>query len=84
MNMCAPPPIIDLPRPLLIRLCINVAQDELYLVYTCIQHSFQKNSKECNMAETTTSFWDMHSLSGQFVVCVYTKMKSGQYAQYWI
>ena len=38
-------------------MCINAAQDELHFVYTCIQQSFQNNSKECNNAETSTSFY---------------------------
>ena len=38
-------------------MCINSAQDELHLVYNCIQESFQNNLKECNNSETSTSFY---------------------------
>ena len=42
----------------MIRLCLNAAQEELHIVYTCSQQSFQNNLKECNNAETiSTSFY---------------------------
>ena len=41
---------------------INAAQDELYILYTCIhgQQNFQINLKEHNMAKTSTSSQDIY------------------------
>ena len=53
--------------------CINAAQGELYFVYTCIQQSFQNDSKEGSMEETNTSFLDIYIVDLDSSSCVYTK-----------
>ena len=57
-------------------MCINVEQDELYFVYTCIQQSFQHNLKECNDAETSANYaflWDFNIVVLDSSTCIYTK-----------